>query len=236
MVITRKPANRASVRRDGWPQPATRRLVQALGLVVAIMGAEHGIGEVLQGDRRLAGPVIQSWPDSPFFRIEAGEPAFTLLPHPVAAGILTLTVATLFALRVWFIDRGPRPRRDVLGLSLVLFLVGGGFGPPLLGVALALPAGWVHRPAVARASRWWRSMGAASGWWLAAAVVGWLALVPGLPLLDVTVGASDTWILPLFVTAVAVSILATVAARARDSAARPHSTRTDHPTPGGRTR
>lgn len=38
-----------------------------------------------------------------------------------------------------------------------------------------------------------------------------------LPLLDVTVGASDAWILQLFVAAVALSTLATVAARARDA-------------------
>ena len=144
MVITRTHTPGAAVRRDGWPQQAT--LVRVLGLVIAAMGAEHGVGELLQGDRRLAGPVIQSWPDSPFFRIEAGEPAFTLLPHPVAAGVLTLAVATLFAVRVWFIDRGAHPRRDVLALSVVLFLVGGGSAHPTLGVALALPAGWVHRP------------------------------------------------------------------------------------------
>lgn len=236
MVITHTPAHGAAVRRDGGPQQDTRRLVRVLGLVIAAMGAEHGVGELLQGARRLAGPVIQSWPDSPFFRIEAGEPAFTLLPHPVAAGVLTLAVATLFAVRVWFIDRGAHPRRDVLALSVVLFLVGGGFGPPLLGVALALPAGWVHRPSGPPASPWRGSPGAASGWWLAAAVAGWLALVPGLPLLDVTVGASDTWILPLFLAAVALSILATLAARTRDSAVRPHSTHINHPTHRGRTR
>lgn len=77
------------LRHQASPQPATRRLVRVLGLVVAASGAEHGIGEVLQGDRLLAGPVIQSWPGSPFFRVESGEPAFTLLPHPVAAGVLT---------------------------------------------------------------------------------------------------------------------------------------------------
>lgn len=66
MVITRTPTPGAAVTRDGWPQPATRRLV-----------------------------------------------------------------------RVWFIDRCAHPRRDALGLSVVLFLVGGSFGSPLRGVALA---------------------------------------------------------------------------------------------------
>ena len=111
MVITRKPSDGFTVRRIDSCQPATRRLVQVIGLVVAAMGAEHGAGEVLQGDRLLAGPVIQSWPDNRFFRIEAGEPAFTLLTHPVAAGVLTLVVAFVCTLRVWLIERGAHQRR-----------------------------------------------------------------------------------------------------------------------------
>lgn len=206
-----------SPRDKASPQPATRRLVQVLGLVVAATGAEHGLGELLQGNRVLAGPVIQSWPDSRFFRIENGEPAFTLLAHPVAAGVLTLVVAVGFAVRSWYIDRGSHPRRDLLLLSVALFIVGGGFGPPLIGVALSIPAGWVRRSPADGVTGWWRGLGAASGWLLVAAVAGWLALVPGLPLLDITVGASDAWILPLFGVAVVLSILATIAARARDA-------------------
>ena len=206
-----------SPRDKASPQPATRRLVQVLGLVVAATGAEHGLGELLQGNRVLAGPIIQSWPDSRFFRIENGEPAFTLLAHPVAAGVLTLVVAVGFAVRSWYIDRGSHPRRDLLLLSVALFIVGGGFGPPLIGVALSVPAGWVRRCPAHRATEWWRGISAASGRLLVAAVAGWLALVPGLPLLDVTVGASDAWILPLFVAAVVLSILATIAARAWDA-------------------
>lgn len=160
-------------------QPATRRLVKVLGLVVAASGVEHGLGEALQGNRELAGPMIRSWPDSRFFRIENGEPAFTLLPHPVAAGVLTLMVAVGLAVRSWYIDRGAHPRRDLLALSALLFLVGGGFGPPLIGVALSIPAGWVRRRPVHRTTGWCRGLGAASGWLLAAAVAGWLALVPG---------------------------------------------------------
>jgi hypothetical protein len=60
---------------------------------------------------------------------------------------------------------------------------------------------------------------------LGAAVAGWLTLVPLLPLLDVIVGISDAWILPVFLTASALSVLATIAARARD--ARPTSARND---------
>lgn len=235
MVITRKPLDGFTVRRFDSCQPATRRLVQVLGLVVSAMGAEHGAGEVLQGDRLLAGPVIQSWPDNRFFRIEAGEPAFTVLSHPVAAGVLTLVVAIVFALRVWLIDRGAHLRRDLLGLSVVLFLVGGGFGPPLLGLALAMPAGWVHRRPAVRRAGFWPLLGAASGSLLAASVVGWLALVPGLPLLDVTVGASDALILPIFVAAATLSVLATMAARARDYDLASQNAAIDHMTQGGRT-
>lgn len=216
-MVNGKDEDASAPRRAGATQPATRRLVRVLGLVVAGMAAEHGVGEVLQGDRVLAGPVIQSWPDSRFLRVENGEPAFTLLPHAMAAGILTLVVAAVFAARVWFVDRGAHPRRDLVILVLVMFLVGGGFAPPLLGLALSIPAGWVRRRPADRAGGGWLRLGASSGWLLAGAVAGWLALVPILPLVDVVVGVSEFWILPLFVIAAALSILATVAARARDA-------------------
>ncbi|HEX6301226.1 MAG TPA: hypothetical protein VF148_12235 [Acidimicrobiia bacterium] len=39
---------------------------------------------------------------------------------------------------VWFIDR-PRGGLLVIGLSVLLLLVGGGFGPPLIGVIAGVP-------------------------------------------------------------------------------------------------
>ena len=104
-------------------------VTRVFGVLVAASAAEHGLGEALQGNRAPAGPVIQSWPDAAFFRIEAGEPALTLVPNLLAAGVLTLLLSTVFVWRV--MARSARiPRVDLALVSILLLLVGGGFGPP----------------------------------------------------------------------------------------------------------
>lgn len=198
---------------------AVHTFVRVFGAVVAATGAEHGVGEILQGHRPLPGLVIQSWPDSRFFRIENGEPALTVLRDPMAAGALTLVVCGLFLARTWFVDRGRHPRRDLIVLSVAMLLVGGGFGPPLLGLGVAIPAGWTPRPhprAVGGRQRW---LAARFQLLLTTAVMGWLTLVPILPIMDVLVGVHEAWIGPVFLAAVLTSILAPLAARARDAQA-----------------
>jgi len=188
------------------------------GMLAAASAAEHGLGEVLQGNRAPAGPLIQSWPDAAFFRIEAGEPALTLVPNLLASGLLTLLLSALFAWRV--MARTARtPRLDLVLLSILLLLVGGGFGPPILGLAVAAAASGpepkhIHgpEPLLAHAFRWI----------LATTVIAWLALVPGLPLLDLAFGTGDAPLIPAILTALILFPLCVLASRAAD--ALPHRT------------
>jgi len=135
---------------------ATRIFVAVFGSLAALAGIEHGVGELLQGSGRPAGLVIQSWPDSAFFRIQSGEPALTVVPDLLAAGILTIAVSLV--LLVWSVAFVQRRHGGLvlIGLSLVLLLVGGGFGPPLLGTLVGLTAvlgGALGRGRRARAPR-----------------------------------------------------------------------------------
>lgn len=61
----------------------------------------------------------------------------TLVPNLLASGLLTILVS--LGLILWSVlfphRRGSGP--VLLGLSVLLLLVGGGFGPPLLGSILA---------------------------------------------------------------------------------------------------
>lgn len=196
----------------------TRAVVRVFGLAAALAGAEHGVGEVLAGPVRPAGLVIQSWPDSRFFRIEAGEPAFTIVPNLLVAGLLTLALSALVAYRAWRCDRGDRVPLQLTGLSAALFLAGGGFGPPLLGLAVAWIARGVGRPqTLAARSVLHRRLAAAFPWSLYAAVAAWLFVLPGLPLLDLTVGASEMLVAPAVAVAGLLLWLAAAAARAEDA-------------------
>ena len=91
---------------------ATQTVVMAFGVLLAMAGIEHGIGEILQGHTRPAGILIQSWGDSALFSILAGEPAMTVVPSYLVSGVLTLLVSGLIL--VWCLFSC---RRNTRGLS-----------------------------------------------------------------------------------------------------------------------
>jgi hypothetical protein len=191
-------------------------VTRVFGLLAAASAAEHGLGEALQGNRAPAGPFIQSWPDAAFFRIEAGEPALTLLPNLLAAGVLTLLLSSLLAWRV-MVRSARTPRFDLAAVSILLLLVGGGFGPPILGLAVAAAA---SGPAPRRTRGSQQPFAHAFPWILTAAMTAWLALVPGLPLLDLAFGIGDAALLPVIVVAFVLFPLCVLASRAADASPR----------------
>ena len=75
---------------------ATRTTVSTFGIMAALAGIEHGIGEILQGNVAPDGIVFLSWPDSAFFDIVGGEPASTLIRNLPVSGILTIFFSSIF--------------------------------------------------------------------------------------------------------------------------------------------
>jgi hypothetical protein len=201
------------------PRSATRVTASVFGALAALAGIEHGIGELLQGSVRPDGLVIESWPDSKAFEPLSGEPAMTLVPNLLLTGILAVIAAV--ALGIWavtFVER----RRGGLGLvllSVLLLLVGGGFGPPLIGVIVGIAAtriGSVPRRAPGSLSR---ALARAWPWILGVAVLGYLGLVPGVPLLAAFGDVENaTLVAGLGLFSFAGLFLALVSARARDRA------------------
>lgn len=198
------------------PGPACRIVVGVFGVLAALAGVEHGVGEILEGPVPPSGLVIQSWPEAEVFSVLGGEPALTLVPNLLLSGIATIMVAT--GLAAWTV-LGVHRRHGawVLAvLSVLLLVVGGGFGPPLLGIVLAVGSVWraipLERPASATSA-----LGRLWPWALAAGVVGYLGLVPGTLILHVMWGAPPAALVSvLMVLAFSGVIVALVAARARD--------------------
>ena len=199
---------------------ATSVMVSVFGGLAALAGLEHGIGEALQGSVAPAGMVFFSWPGAAFFRCVAGEPAMSLMPNLLLSGLLTILVS--LGLLVWAIAFPLRKGSSfvLLGLSLVLLLVGGGFGPPLLGLIVGVTAtGAGLRARVLRsATGLARALGALWPWLLAAAISAWLLLMPGAMLLDYVFGVRHIEaVVPAFLlVAFGTLALAIVASRARD--------------------
>jgi hypothetical protein len=201
---------------------ATRVVTSAFGVLAALAGLEHGVGEVLQGNVRAAGLMIQSWPDAAFFRVEAGEPAMSVVPNLLASGVLTILVSLVFL--AWSVGFAHRKHGGLVlvGLSIVLLLVGGGFGPPLLGIIVGLTA-----TRIGASSNWWgthlapassRALSRSWPWAFVASIGAWLMLVPGLPILSYTLGVENpAMVMVLFFIAMGLLALAIVSGRAHDA-------------------
>ncbi|HET7769913.1 MAG TPA: hypothetical protein VFN74_14145, partial [Chloroflexota bacterium] len=199
------------------------RTVAALGAVMALAGMEHGIGELAQGNVAPPGTFIQSWPDAEAFRVLSGEPAMTVVPNMLATGVLAIVSSA--CVLVWATAFAHRPGGGVvlILLSLSMLLVGGGIGPPLIGVLLGAAATRIGTPLP-----WWRARlrdparrWLAAGWvpLLAADVAAWLSLLLSVAVVGQLFGAGAVpeWLVyGLMAAAFVLLPFALIAAVARD--------------------
>ncbi len=174
---------------------AVRLIISTIGAIMGLGGLEHGIGEMLQGSVAPAGIMIQSWPESAFFQSLGGEPAMTIVPNLLIAGILTIIVSLVFLAWVTgFVHRKNGGLILVL-LSVLLLLVGGGIFPPILGMIIGAAAmrmnGLVGKEHTLHRSGLRQFLGKAFPGFYVACVVTWLALFPGMAVLDYFLGISN---------------------------------------------
>lgn len=199
------------------PANATATVAATFGVVAALAGIEHGIGEILQGSIEPEGLVIESWPHTPAFAVLAGEPAMTIVPNLLATGILTILAAV--ALGAWSVGSAGRPHRGVgmIVLSVLLLVVGGGFGPPLVGIIAGIAVMRSNRRPARPPSDLRRAFGRLWPWFLTLGVVGFLGLMPGTVLLSGVWGVErDGLVVALSAVAFGGLIASLLAARARD--------------------
>jgi hypothetical protein len=130
---------------------ATRLVASSIGVVAGLAGMEHGFFEMLQGNLVPSDKVINAIGPVQRFWEHGTEPAFTVIPNFFVTGILAMLVG-LFVI-IWaavYIDR--KHGAWVLALlSIMMFLVGGGFAPPVCAILAIVAATGINRPLV-----WWR--------------------------------------------------------------------------------
>lgn len=196
---------------------ATRIVVSSLGTIAALAGAEHGVGEIRQGSVNPGSIWIESWPDTEAFEILSGEPAMTLIPNLAVTGVVAIVVSAL--LGIWAIRYiGHRRGPLVLAiLSLLLMLVGGGFGPPLIGMISAVGARSIRRPRSEPVGALRTSLAAIWPVLLAITVASYFSLVPGLVLASHWTGFESSGLTALLtLVSFAGVFLTLVAANAHD--------------------
>jgi hypothetical protein len=202
---------------------ATRVTISVFGVLAGLAGIEHGIGEVVQGNKRPDGILIRSWEGSETFQVLNGEPAMTIVPNLLVTGILAILLSLVFLLWVTVFIERERGGHVLILISGVMLLVGGGFGPPLLGIILGTVAMKIHKPLT-----WWRTNLTAGSlhrlaslwiWFLVAGVAAWLTLMPGVLVLDLLLSVTnpDALVLIVMVTAFALLGLAIITALASDA-------------------
>jgi hypothetical protein len=209
----------ASSRRAGREKKttATRIVVSTFGALAALAGIEHGIGEIRQGPVRPSSLVIESWPDTAGFEILSGEPAMTLVPNMAVTGVLAIIAALAVGVwAVWFIER-PHGGLILIGLSVLLLLVGGGFGPPMVAAIIGVAATRIGKQRKKEPGLIGSALARAWPWLLGAGVVGYLGLVPGMVLVSRATGFDSPYVVyGLMLLSFACLILSLIAARLHD--------------------
>ena len=164
---------------------ATRITVSSFGALVGVAGIEHGIGEALQGNVAPSALVFPSWAGDGPFAVLSGEPALTIIPNLLAAGIVTIAISLAFLTWVVLFIESKHGRAILIILSIAMLLAGGGLFPPVLGIVLAGVASRIHLPNdqdAAHSPPGWRQVIAILwSWSVGIGLIIWLLVMPGLP-------------------------------------------------------
>ena len=130
---------------------AARIIASIFGVLAGLGGFIHGIGEVLQGNVAPEGIWIYSWTQGPIATNMGGEPGITIIPNLLVAGIFTIIVSLIVIIWATTFIQGKNGGRVLLLLSVIMLLVGGGVGPPIIGILAGMAGTGIKAPLI-----WWR--------------------------------------------------------------------------------
>lgn len=213
---------------------ATRIIATTIGVFFGLFsGVNHGIFEILQGNKPTNSLVIHAIGEAQRFWVEGTEPAFTLIPNFMISGILSILVGLIIVIwSIWFLP-GKHGRIVFLGLFVLSFLVGGGIGQAFFFI----PA-WAFATRMGKPLTWWRKVLPRSSWaflsklWVVALVLATTFMLIGLeiaifgyfPGLTSTQAIQDTAMRSVF-TSASLYILAFIAGLGHELRRMEH----DHP-------
>lgn len=131
---------------------ATRITAAIFGVLAGLGGLTHGIGEILQGNVTSAGMFIASWTQGPIAANMGGDPAMTIVPNLLITGVLASVVSLVTIMwAVAFVQRR-HGGAVLIFLSIVMILVGGGVGPPVIGILAGIAGTSINAPPT-----WWQA-------------------------------------------------------------------------------
>jgi hypothetical protein len=197
---------------------ATRTFASTLGILVGLAGIQHGYFEVLQGNVRPEGIMIDAIGPEQKLWEHAIETALTIVPSFLISGILAITIGAVVTIWAYAFVGRTYGAGVLLVLSTALWLVGGGFAPIFLTILAFVAATRINKPLrfwLSRAPKGLRNLFAALWpWTLIISVVSFVVAVEtaifGDPLLGL-VGDADTTYAIQFSLGAAMLLLAIAA-------------------------
>jgi hypothetical protein len=111
----------------------TRAAASVLGIASGVIGAYHGYNETLQGSTATGGVFINAI--GPPCQGNACFPAMTVIPNFYYTGILAIIISLFILLKAVALVQRKNSGLWMIGFSILQLLVGGGFLPPILGLA-----------------------------------------------------------------------------------------------------
>ena len=161
---------------------ATRVTATVIGVFFGLLsGVNHGIFEVLQGNRPTEGLVINAIGEAQRFWPEGTEPAFTLIPNYLITGIVSILVG--IAIVIWSLRFLSSKHGSLVyfGLFVLSFLVGGGMGQAFFFIPASAFSTRIGKPLT-----WWRKVLPQKAWpflsrlWPVTLVLATISMLIGL--------------------------------------------------------
>ena len=129
----------------------TRTIASSIGVICGLIGIQHGVLEILQGNVPITSLVIDAIGPAQKMWESSREPALSILPNMLVTGIVTVFFSILVI--IWSIGFMNRKRGALIFfiLSLAEFFTGGGITSFELAILATLAASRINRPLT-----WWR--------------------------------------------------------------------------------
>ena len=125
---------------------ATKVVASTLGVLVGLAGIDHGFFEILQGNVAPSGVMIEAIGPAQRFWEYGTETALTIIPNFLVSGILSIIVGVVVIIWARLFVQKKYAAGILMLLSIVLFLVGGGFAPIFMAILASLTASRINKP------------------------------------------------------------------------------------------
>lgn len=123
---------------------AAQYIAAVFSILAGLGGLLHGIGEVLQGNINVTGPVIHSWTTGPIAEHMGGDPGLSIISNMLLTGILCIIFSLGMILWTKFFIHNKNGGLILILLNTGMFLFGGGFGPPIMGYLAGIAGLGIH--------------------------------------------------------------------------------------------